>query len=63
MSMSTPARKPASTPAKGGERFAFKFSTKGIPRVDASMKARLESAARDPAKTRKHYAEITLGRD
>jgi hypothetical protein len=33
----------------------FKISLKGIPRVDAKTRARLEAAARSPGSTRRDY--------
>jgi hypothetical protein len=36
----------------------FKISLKGIPRVDAKTKARLDTAARNPANDRRDYPQV-----
>ncbi len=47
--------KPA-TPTQAGR--VFKISLKGIPRVDAKTKARLEAAARSPGSARRDYPQV-----
>lgn len=46
----------SATPTKTGR--VFKLSMKGIPRVDAALKARLQSAARDQSRKRRGYPEV-----
>ena len=48
--------KPASDLAAGR---VFSISMKGIPRVTAEIRARLEAAARDPNTKRRSYPQIT----
>jgi len=43
-------------PTKAGR--VFKISLKGIPRVDAKTKARLEAAARSPGNTPRDYPQV-----
>jgi hypothetical protein len=47
--------KSATLPTVGG---VFKISLKGIPKVDAKTKVRLEAAARSPESTRRDYPEV-----
>lgn len=56
-------KKPAETPrlaikATAGRVFAI--SLKGIPRVDAQAKARLEAAARSPGSKRRDYPHLAV---
>ena len=51
----TPA---AEAKAKGGR--VFKISMKGIPPVTPEIRARMEAAARDPAKQRRDYPLINV---
>jgi hypothetical protein len=39
----------------------FSISLKGIPRVDAQARARLEAAARNPSNKRRNYPELPPG--
>ena len=51
-----PETSKSATPTKAGR--VFKISLKGIPRVDAKTKARLETAARSPGSTRRDYPQV-----
>jgi hypothetical protein len=44
------------TPAKAGR--VFTITLKGVPRVDAKMKARLDAAARTPGSSRRDYPQV-----
>ena len=46
----------SATPAKVGR--VFTISLKGVPRVDAKTKARLEAAARTPGSSRRDYPQV-----
>lgn len=46
----------SATPAKAGR--VFTISLKGVPRVDAKTKARLEAAARTPGNSRRDYPQV-----
>jgi hypothetical protein len=46
----------SSAPTKAGR--VFKISLKGIPRVDAKTKARLDAAARNPGSTPRDYPQV-----
>jgi hypothetical protein len=48
----------SSTKARAGRVFAI--SLKGIPRVDAQAKARLEAAARSPDNSRRDYPQLAI---
>lgn len=48
----------ADAKARGGR--VFKISMKGIPPVTPEIRARMEVAARDPAKQRRDYPLITV---
>lgn len=62
MSQATPLlKKPtetskSATPAKAGR--VFTTSLKGVPRVDAKTKARLEAAAWTPSNSRHDYPQV-----
>lgn len=61
MADSTAFKKPAGTPkfaAKATAGRVFTISMKGIPRVSAETKARLEDAARAPASKRRDYPRL-----
>jgi hypothetical protein len=51
-----PETSKSATPAKAGR--VFKISLKGIPRVDAKTKARLEAAARNPGSAPRDYPQV-----
>jgi len=44
------------TPAKAGR--VFTITLKGVPRVDAKMKACLDAAARTPGSSRRDYPQV-----
>jgi hypothetical protein len=52
-----PETSKSATPTKSGR--VFKISLKGIPRVDAKTKARLEAAARSPGNTSRDYPLVS----
>jgi hypothetical protein len=57
----TALKKPEQTPGPGTKAAAgrvFAISLKGIPRVDAQAKARLEAAARSPSSKRRDYPQL-----
>lgn len=49
---------PAAEATARGRR-VFKISMKGIPPVTPEIRARIEAAARDPAKQRRAYPQIS----
>lgn len=46
----------SATPAESGR--VFTISLKGVPRLDATTKARLEAAARAPGGSRPDYPQV-----
>ncbi len=54
------AKKIASAPAAKRAGRSFTISMKGIPKVDATVKARLEAAARCPSSKKRNYPIVAL---
>jgi hypothetical protein len=55
-----PAETPGFTPKKAAAGRVFTMSLKGIPRVNAQTKARLEAAARSPGSKRRDYPKLVV---
>ncbi|MDZ7855958.1 hypothetical protein [Sphaerotilus sp.] len=56
-------KKPDETPrlaTKASAGRVFAISLKGIPRVDAQAKARLEAASRTPSSKRRDYPQLAV---
>ena len=58
-SLVTVKKMPKSSASKGLGR-SFSISMKGIPKVDAKAKARLEAAARSPDSKKKRFFPILI---
>lgn len=58
--LKTTAKKTPSLAVKAKAGRTFEISLKGIPRVDAQAKARLEVAARSPSGKRRDYPHLAV---